>query len=89
MSAETKWTPGPWEWDDDYKCLRAPGHWHDVLACTEPVIVEDANLIRAAPVLAVFVERFTNLLGTPKARLMDDLMVEARAALARARGERP
>jgi hypothetical protein len=52
-----------------------------IVECLTPRAKANARLISAAPVLLAFVERFSNLLGTPKAKLMDDLMREARAAL--------
>src|SRR5690554_4939482 len=96
MSGETKWTPGPWVAHNAGSHWNNPAienwviHWSDYGECVVDHVYEksDAYLIAAAPDLY---EALDDLRSSCKALGLDrDLHQElynARAALAKARGE--
>lgn len=94
--SESKWTPGPWRIGgddrDEYWSVVVPGgDIIDMLADDQGRA--NARLISAAPDLAEVAEELiridANLTGQDRDDAMEDLIIAARAALSRAKGEAP
>lgn len=91
--SETKWTPGPWEWqelmpeDKDWGMCEITAS-DDNFVCTAVIGVDNARLISAAPDMAEALADLLDYRGGAEHGLADEYVVErARAALAKARGQ--
>lgn len=101
--SETKWTPGPWEWqelmpeDKDWGMCEITAS-DDNFVCTAVIGVDNARLISAAPDMAEALQASTKLIDSiliASGEAMIETFVQKlaaqigtnRAALAKARGE--